>query len=190
MFKEKSEQIFLYRCTGHHSCSFFASDFEFGPNNCNPQGTDRYLEAHFVCHPPEDGVNTNATGSRKTPPPWPRNGEEETNYKRRIPVKPPEEKDGDDRQPKNSRGSSINTNRNDDDKSKKSRRVPITAPPTLSATTTSTTVAPTTMKYTSAISVFSTTTSLREISAAPVYENSNDDEGSIQLKLMSKRNVF
>ena len=51
------EPFLLFRCTGHHACSFFASDFEFGPNNCNPQGTDRYLEAHFVCHAPTDGRN-------------------------------------------------------------------------------------------------------------------------------------
>ena len=45
----------------------------------------------------------------------------------------------------------------------------------MSATTTTTTAAQTTMRSTTESSVFSmTTVSLREISAAPVYENSND----------------
>ena len=49
----------------------------------------------------------------------------------------------------------------------------------MSATTTTATAAQTTMKSTSERSALSvTTTSLREISAAPVYENSNDDQGS------------
>ena len=49
--------------------------------------------------------------SRKLPPPWQR-FDEVTNSKRRIPVKPPEEREEEESQPKNSSGSSINTSRN------------------------------------------------------------------------------
>ena len=133
LFKEtcqKEEHIpLLLRCTGHHACSFFASDFEFGPNNCNPQGTDRYLEAHFVCHAQKDGYNKKcerknilaqyfigknyspSVDSRKLLPPW-QKYDEEANSKRRIPVKPPEEREEDESQTKNSSGTSINSSRN------------------------------------------------------------------------------
>ena len=68
--------------------------------------------------------------------------------------------------------------RNADDQGKKSRRVPITAPPTMTATTTTTTAVQTTMKLAlTERPAFSTTTmAVREISAAPVYESSNDDQ--------------
>ena len=66
--------------------------------------------------------------------------------------------------------------RNDDNKSKKSRRVPITAPPTMSATTITTTALQTTTTKSTTVGLAypATTTGPREISAAPVYENSND----------------
>ena len=65
-----------------------------------------------------------------------------------------------------------------EDQGKKSRRVPITAPPTMTATTTTTTAVQTTMKLvlTERSAFSTTTTAVREISAAPVYESSNDDQ--------------
>ena len=51
-------------------------------------------------------------GSRKLPPPWLRNVGEEASPKSRVPVKPPEEMEEEDSQPKTLGGTSINSNRN------------------------------------------------------------------------------
>ena len=157
-----------FRCTGLSFCTFSAAEFDFGPNPC-PE-TERYLEAHYVCEKrkqksddsdhQDDGDHRKDDRSRI--PIWPK--------KEKTPKGPPNPPQPPPIKPKSSGGGTrINNSR----RKSKGRRVPITAPPTMPPSTTTTTT--TMVTTTTATSTAAAAADFREISAAPVYENSNSN---------------